>query len=138
MGKGKSQPKPRVGRNSQAAQRATPSPDGSGDSPRNRFPIVGVGASAGGLEAFTQLLEALSADPGVAIVFVQHLAPTRESALKTLLSRDTPLPVRVVEDGMAVERNHIYVIPPDRNMAILSGKLNLFPREEAIGKHLPI
>ncbi len=102
------------------------------------FPIVGVGASAGGLEAFTELLAALPPEPGIALVFVQHLAPTHDSVLRTLLARDTPLTVLIVEDGMEIEQDHVYVIPPDRNMAVLNGRLSLFPRAEAIGRHLAI
>ena len=103
-----------------------------------RFSIVGVGASAGGLEAFTDLLRSLPPDPNIAIVFVQHLDPTHESLLPSLLARATHLCVLLVEDGMVVESNHVYVIPPDKNMAILDGKLHLIPRTDMIGRHLPI
>ncbi|MGH9761171.1 MAG: chemotaxis protein CheB, partial [Blastocatellia bacterium] len=102
------------------------------------FPIVGVGASAGGLEAFTQLLSGLPIDSGMAFVMVQHLAPQHESVLTELLSRSTSLPVTEVRDGMIVEPDHIYVIPPNMNMALLHGKLNLMSRAEHPGQHLPI
>ncbi len=108
------------------------------ESAESRFPIVGVGASAGGLEAFTDLLQSLPPDPGVAIVFVQHLDPTHESLLAALLAKATVLPVLLVEDGMTVESNHVYVIPPDKNMAVLNGRLNLIPRADTVGRHLPI
>ena len=97
------------------------------------FLIVGVGASAGGLEAFTQLLEALPAHTGMGFVLVQHLAASHESILTDLLSKVTPMPVREVKDGMAVEPDHVYVIPPNTEMAILHGVLHLLPRMEARG-----
>src|SRR5262249_40654555 len=75
--------------------------------------IVGIGASGGGLDAFTQLLHALPAQPGFAIVLVQHLAPQHESALANLLSMQTSLPVVQATDGMELEQNHVYVIPPN-------------------------
>src|SRR5262245_27801201 len=74
------------------------------------FPIVGIGASAGGLEAYTQLLRALPADTGMAFVLVQHLDPTHESLLTELLSSATDMPVTQVSDSVAVLPNHVYVI----------------------------
>ncbi|MGH7453181.1 MAG: chemotaxis protein CheB, partial [bacterium] len=103
------------------------------------FPIVGIGASTGGLEAFTQLLEHLLADTGMAYVLVQHLAPKHESMLTELLSRATSMPVNEVIDGTTVEPNHVYVIPPNTDMAILQGVLRLLPRLEGHGQqHMPI
>ena len=93
------------------------------------FPVVGVGASAGGLKAFTRLLRALPADSGMAFVLVQHLAPAHESALAEILSRATPMPVNEVIDERRVEPNHVYVIPPDRNMVLAHGHLKLLRRE---------
>jgi len=87
------------------------------------FPIVGVGASAGGLEAFTRFLRALPADTGMAFVLVQHLAPSHESALAGILSRATSMPVTEVADEPEVKPNHVYVIPPNRNMIIARGRL---------------
>ncbi len=101
------------------------------------FPIVGVGASAGGLEAFTQLLLHLPSSPGMALVFIQHLAPKHESALSEILGRATKTRVMEVTDNMLVERNRIYVIPPNANMAIRKGRLYLVPRAPA-HQHLPI
>src|SRR5262245_29876297 len=80
--------------------------------------VVGIGASAGGLEAFSQLLEALPDGAGLALVLVQHLAPQHESALPALLGPKTRLPVRQVTDGMRVEADHVYVIPPNVQMEI--------------------
>ena len=122
-----------------------PSPDVEDEKPAGEtqpkeptFPIVGVGASAGGLEAFTQLLEDLPVDSGMAFVLVQHLAATHESMLTDLLSKVTPMPVREVKDGMAVEPDNVYVIPPNTEMAILHCVLHLMPREDARGHHMPV
>lgn len=102
------------------------------------FPIVGVGASAGGLEAFTDLLSHLPLDTGMGFVFIQHLAPQHQSLLTEVLSRETRLPIAEVTDGMLVEPNHVYVIPPNTNMAIVGGTLRLIPRASGAGKQLPI
>src|SRR5262245_54206683 len=90
--------------------------------------IVGIGASAGGLEAFSQLLEALPDGAGLALVLVQHLAPQHESALPALLGGKTRLPVQQVTDGMRVAADHVYVIPPNVQMEISDGVLHLAPR----------
>src|SRR5512141_1508745 len=98
-----------------------------------QFPIVGVGASAGGLEAFTQLFKNLPADPGMAFVLIQHLAPAHESMLTELLSKATSMPVREVKDGMNLASDNVYVIPPDTEMVIFQGVLHLTPREKTRG-----
>src|SRR5689334_8571112 len=85
------------------------------------FPVVGVGASAGGLEAFTQLLKSLPPEPGMAFVFVPHLDPTHESAMTELLSRATRIPVLEVHDGIRLKPNHVYVIPPGSDMTMFDG-----------------
>src|SRR5271166_7048972 len=82
------------------------------------FPFVGIGASAGGLESFTRLLQHLPADTGMAFVFVQHLAPRHASMLATLLSRATAMPVMEAEHGTPVEPNQVYVIPPNTLIAL--------------------
>ncbi len=102
------------------------------------FPIVGVGASAGGLEAFSQMLGALPVDTGMAFVLVQHLAPKHASLLAEILSRTTAMPVTEVQAEPRVKPNRVYVIPPDRNMIISRGVLKLLPREEARGRYRPI
>src|SRR5512146_3525109 len=84
---------------------------GPASSAKKAFPIVGIGASAGGLEAFTQLLQHLPLDTGMAFVLVQHLDPDHESALTSLLARTTAMPVREVTNDLPVEPNHVYVIP---------------------------
>jgi two-component system, chemotaxis family, CheB/CheR fusion protein len=101
------------------------------------FPIVGIGASAGGLEAFILLLKALPPDTGMAFVLVQHLAPSHASALAEILSRSSSMPVMEVREEVGVEANRVYVIPPDRSMIIAAGALQLLPREGR-GAHHPI
>src|SRR5512140_795051 len=98
---------------------------GARSSESGLFPIVGVGASAGGLEAFTQLFKNLPANPGMAFVLIQHLAPAHESMLTELLSKATSMPVREVKDGMTVAPDNVYVIPPDTEMLIFKGVLHL-------------
>ena len=93
------------------------------------FPVVGVGASAGGLEALRKLLGALPRDTGMGFVIVQHLAPDHASSLVEILARATKMPVREVRDEPAVEPDHVYVIPPGRDMIIAGGKLRLLPQE---------
>jgi len=93
-------------------------------------PIVGIGASAGGLEAFTELLKHLPLDTGMGFVLVQHLDPHHESALTQLLTRTTSLPVREITDNLRVESNHVYVIPPNTNLAIAKGVLKIEPRQQ--------
>src|SRR6266853_994054 len=105
---------------------------------RASFPIVGVGASAGGLEAFTQLLKALGSGTEMAYVLVQHLDPSHESALTELLAKATEMPVRQVADVTAVEPNHVYVIRPNVDMTMSQRILRLTPRTETQGHHMPI
>src|SRR5688572_27115976 len=76
------------------------------------FPIVGIGASAGGLEAFSQLLAALPEDTGMAYVLVQHLDPHHETRLGDILSKVSRLPIEEARQDAAVKPNHVYVIPP--------------------------
>ena len=102
------------------------------------FPVVGVGASAGGLEAFTSLLQHLPADTGMAFVLVQHLDPDHPSALTELLTRITSLPVCEVTDKLRVQPNHVYVIPPNTLMRISGDVLELEPRPEERGAPRPI
>jgi chemotaxis methyl-accepting protein methylase/signal transduction histidine kinase/chemotaxis response regulator CheB len=92
------------------------------------FPIVGVGASAGGLEAFTQLLKHLPADTGMAFVLIQHLDPNHASFLRDALAKATTMAVSQAQDGTAVEPNHVYVIPPDADISIKRGRLTLASR----------
>ncbi|MDB5328518.1 MAG: torS, partial [Phycisphaerales bacterium] len=89
------------------------------------FPVIGVGASAGGLEAYTEFVQSLPEKPGMAYVLVQHLSPKHESMIAEILGRHTSLPVLQVEDGMAVEADHIYVIRPGYTMTLEKGYLRL-------------
>lgn len=104
------------------------------------FPIVGIGASAGGLGAFEAFFSAMPAntDPGMAFVLVQHLAPDHESLLTGLIRRYTRMEVSEVEDGMVVAPNHAYIIPPGRDMALLNGMLHLLEPSSPRGLRLPI
>ncbi len=101
------------------------------------FPIVGIGASAGGLEAFTQLITALPDNTGMAFVLIQHLSPTHASSLADILSSKTKMPVNEVENNPKVQPNNVYVIPPGMDMDISGGILKLTPRIEE-QKNLPI
>ena len=101
-------------------------------------PVIGVGASAGGLEAFQNFLMAAPADAGLAYVLVQHLDPNHESMLAELLSRRTTMLVRQVTDGMAVEPNNVYLIPPNASLVIESGRLRLSDFAEPRGFRRPI
>lgn len=102
------------------------------------FPIVGIGASAGGLEAFSDLLRHLPEKTGMAFVLVQHLDPTHGSDLREILSRTTKIPVQEVADGVRVEPDHIYVIPPNTTMVLKDGALRLAARVMTRGQHMPI
>ncbi len=102
----------------------------------NPFPIVGIGASAGGLEAFAEFFSALPLDTGMCFVCVQHLDPAHESLLPELLGSHTRLPVLSVQDGVKVTPNHVYVIPPNTSIELVDGTLRLVAREP--GLHLPI
>lgn len=121
--------------------RSTAATDGLSDDAKLRepvsFPVVAIGASAGGLEAFIQLLRALPHDTGMAFVFVQHLHPDYHSALADILSRETRMRVREVEEDTRVVPNQVFVIPPNAEMVILNGRLHLLPRE-SYQKTLPI
>jgi two-component system CheB/CheR fusion protein len=104
------------------------------------FPIVGIGASAGGLAAFEAFFKGMPADtdPGMAFVLVQHLAPDHKSILTDLIRRYTRMQVFEVEDGVAVQPNCTYIIPPNRDMAFLNGTLQLMEPSAPRGQRLPI
>ena len=102
------------------------------------FPIVGIGASAGGLEALEQFLGNVPEKSGLAYVVIQHLDPTHKGALVELLQRRAPVPVAQAQDGMKVEPDHVYVIPPGQDMSVLHGTLHLLPQALARGLNLPI
>ena len=100
--------------------------------------VVGIGASAGGLEAISHLLARLPADTGMAYVLIEHLDPKHESNLVRILAKATPMPVHESTNGMRVEPNQIYIIPRDTTMTIAGGVLKLKPRSDARGPHLPV
>jgi two-component system CheB/CheR fusion protein len=106
----------------------------SAKSENDLFPIVGVGASAGGLEAFSRLIRHLPANTGMAFVLVQHLDPEHESKLPELLAKTSKIPVLEVANHTRVKRNHIYVIPPNRSMTINDRVLKLSPRQRDAGR----
>lgn len=101
------------------------------------FPIVGIGASAGGLEALRALLDAAEDDCGMAFIVVVHMSPQSPSLLPDLLGRVSSIPVSFAEDGNPIEPNHIYVIPPNKDISVFKGQIQLLEREGK-GVHLPI
>ena len=106
----------------------------------NLFPVVGIGASAGGLNAFKKLLKAIPEDSGMAYVLVQHLDPTHESLLPEILQKVTPIPVLEITDDIKVMPDHIYVIPSNKMMVATDGVLVLAPRpaKSKTERNLPI
>jgi len=102
------------------------------------FPIVGIGASAGGLEAISALLRSLPQKTGMAFVLVQHLDPAHCSDLRDILARIARIPVELVTETVAVQPDHIYVIPPNSGMEIKNGVLRLTERALTRGQHMPI
>ncbi|HVS14028.1 MAG TPA: chemotaxis protein CheB [Thermoanaerobaculia bacterium] len=120
---------------------ATDSVPRDGESPAvggQHLPIVGLGASAGGLEALELFLQNVPAESGMAFVIVQHLDPTRKGIMAELLQRKTSMRVAQVEDRMRVEPDTVYVIPPNRDLSILHGALHLLEPVEPRGMRLPI
>jgi two-component system, chemotaxis family, CheB/CheR fusion protein len=115
---------------------APPTPDPA-EAP-SAFPVVGIGASAGGLEAFSELLSNLPSDIPMAVVLVQHLDPKHSSLLTELLTRTTPLPVVEARHGVRVEPAHVYVIPPNTTLTIDDDVLQLSPREVGSAPHMPV
>ena len=106
------------------------------DNPDN-YHIVGIGASAGGLEALENFFINMPVDSGLAFVVVQHLSPDYKSLMVELLGKRTQIPVNRVSDGMSVEPNNIYIIPPKKNITIFHRKLYLNDRGDE-HLHLPI
>src|SRR5215472_10296828 len=105
---------------------------------QNGFLIVAIGASAGGIEAFTELIRGVPSNTGMAFVLIQHLDPTHHSILTELVAKETSMHVREVEDGLPLQPNHVYVIPPNATMSIDSRVLRIAPREETRGLHMSI
>jgi two-component system CheB/CheR fusion protein len=108
------------------------------DTPSSKeFPVIGVGASAGGLEAFKRFIGALPESPGMALILVQHLEPSHESLLTEILQRSTDLPVEEITDNVHVEPGHIYIIPSNKLLTASDGHLRLSSRPKD-KKMLPI
>ena len=104
----------------------------------DKFPIVGIGASAGGLEALEQFMSNVPENSGMAYVVIQHLDPTQKGMLPELLQRSTGMQVFQVKDRMAIKPDCVYVIPPNKSMSILNGVLHLFEPMESRGLRLPV
>jgi len=104
----------------------------------NLFPVVGVGASAGGLEAFKRLIKAIPENSGMAFILVQHLEPTHESILSDLLQKVTNIPIHEITNNVHVEPNQIYIIPSNRLLTATDGVLQLSPRPPKNTKNMPI
>ena len=120
-----------------------PSPSDTATAPphapaRAGFTIVGIGASAGGLEALELFLSGVPADSGLAYVVVQHLDPQHKDIMVELLQRGTPMPVVQISDRLRVQPGHVYVIPPNRDLSILHGVLHLLEPAAPRGLRLPI
>lgn len=110
----------------------------AGSSARTAFPIVAIGASAGGLEALRLLFEGIAHDTGMAFVVIQHLDPDRPSMLSGVLAKDVRMPVIEVSASMRAEPNHVYVIPAHADLSIHDGVFELIPRERTRQLHLPV
>src|SRR3954468_19313424 len=102
------------------------------------MPVVGMGASAGGLEAFRTVLQGLPVDTGMAFVLIQHLDPKHDSMLVDILAKSTSMPVLTAREGDVVAPNRVYIIPPNANLEILQGVLRLTAREPGRGVNMPV
>ena len=122
-----------------ASRRQNPAARSTEQAPEAIVPVVvGMGASAGGLEAFTRFFRTMPPDSGMAFVVIQHLDPTHESLTAELLGKHTKMPVRQVAGDTAVERDHVYVIPPNRDLGIGQGVLRLTPPPARRATRMPI
>ena len=122
-----------------AVRKKAPHQGANAKAPSGRsFPIVGLGASAGGLEALEQFFGHVPKDSGLGFVVVQHLDPTHKGILVELLQRSTAMPVLQIKDRMKVQPDHVYVIPPNKDLSILRGVLHLMDPSAPRGLRLPI
>jgi len=115
-----------------------PKKDEATSAPAHLCPVVGVGASAGGIEALIRLFEAMPANNGMAFLVVMHLDPTRESGLTQIMSQHSTMTVAEAADGIAIEPDHIYVIPPAASLTVEDGYLRLTEPAERRGARYPI
>ncbi len=104
----------------------------------NLFPVVGVGASAGGLDAFKRLIRAIPENSGVAYILVQHLEPSHDSMLVEILQKITPIPIQEITNNVRVEPNRVYVIPSNKLLTANDGRLELSPRAPKGEKNMPV
>jgi two-component system, chemotaxis family, CheB/CheR fusion protein len=121
-----------------ARQSASNASDGTDAKAAASFPIVGIGGSAGSLEAMVQLLGVLAPDTGMGFVFIQHLDPTHESMLADILKRSSKIPVCEAADLMPVEPNHLYLVTPNKDLKIENGVLRMTLRPQPPSPHMPI
>lgn len=105
---------------------------------KSQFPIVGMGASAGGLEAFELFFKAMPSNSGMAFILISHLDPTHVSILPELIQKKTKMKIIPIKDGLEVKPNMVYVIPPNKDVAILNGFLHLMDLPQPRGFNLPI
>src|SRR5260221_3543602 len=105
---------------------------------KDAFPVVAIGASAGGLEAVTLLLQNLPPNTGMTFIYVQHLSPDHKSILTSILAKSTLMKVQEVTNRVLLQPDHFYVIPPDKDMAVLNGHIKIMsPRKDHVA-NLPI
>lgn len=115
--------------------------EGAAVSPSSKtgpFPVAGIGASAGGLEAMIPLVKNLPGNTGMAFIMIQHMKPTHKSMLAEILAQSAAMPVREITDHLTIEPNQIYVVPPNSNLAIRRGRFQLASWEDLSGPPLPI
>jgi two-component system CheB/CheR fusion protein len=105
---------------------------------KNLFPVVGIGASAGGLEAFKKLVKAIPENSGMAYILVQHLHPDHSSSLPEILQRETKIPVQEISDNVIVKPDNVYIIPSNNMLVATDGILQLSPRPSKDQKNMPI
>ncbi|NDP26489.1 MAG: chemotaxis protein CheB [Flavobacterium sp.] len=109
---------------------AVSSPKNNSLKKNNPFTVVAIGASAGGLEAITQLLKNLSPTTGMAFIYVQHLSPDHKSMLSSILSKTTQMQVQDIDDMEKMIPNNVYVIPYNKGIEVIDGHINLIPRSQ--------
>jgi two-component system, chemotaxis family, CheB/CheR fusion protein len=130
--------KPRPSKSGARTEKSSPDKDASAAIDSGIFPVVAIGASAGGLEAFKEFFHALPSDTGMAFVLVQHLDPSHESMLTEIIAKTTPMPVEEVKAGARIGPNCVYVIPPNAFMSIADGTFALTQRSKGPGRHLAV
>jgi hypothetical protein len=108
----------------------------SNESPKKSFPVVGIGASASGLEAGSQIIAALPASTGIAFILVEHLDPRHQSLLTEILTKRGPITVGTATDGAMIEPDHLYVIPRNNTLTVAGGLFRLSPRDTADGDRI--